>query len=315
MNFPLIKLIRLPNLIIILFTQYMIRFAFLYPYFKIQGFSLQLSEPVFLVFSLAFVFMAASGYIINDYYDVEADKINKPGKVFIGNTVSRGIALWFYWIFCIVGLAMGSWSSAKIGLPGLGLLFFFYATGLWFYSTTFKYIFLLGNILVSLFIGLVPLTAGFVELYAGIQQAMQINADVDFSSVLKAIEAISVFAFLVTFAREIVKDMEDMEGDAKAGCRTLPIVLGIKACKIFTLFILLMLFSLVSILLLKCWNAKGWLSVAYISGFIELPLLVLAFGLNKANSKPGFHKISNGLKFLMVSGISYLFVFAYVCLH
>src|ERR1700722_7767196 len=108
------RLIRFPNLIIILFTQYMIRYAFLYPYFKVQGFSLQLDEPLFLVFALAFICLAAGGYIINDYYDVKADKVNKPEKVIIGKNISPDIALLLYSPLTITGVCLGCWASTKM---------------------------------------------------------------------------------------------------------------------------------------------------------------------------------------------------------
>jgi 4-hydroxybenzoate polyprenyltransferase len=309
------RLVRFPNLIIILFTQYMIRYAFLYPYFKIQGFSLQLSESLFLVFALAFTCLAAGGYIINDYYDVNADKINKPGKVIVGNSISPDQALLLYWVLTITGIAIGCWSSTKIGLPNLGLLFFFYASGLWFYTTSFKYMLLVGNLLVALFIAFVPFTAGFVELYTCATRADIVATGVHLTPLLYGIGAISVFAFLTTLAREIVKDIEDIEGDRNAGCRTLPIAWGVRAAKVFTGMVLLLVFVLLAILLVKCIQVKGWLSVTYIIGFTLAPLVMIALNLFKAKSSKDFHKISTWLKLLMLSGISYLFVFAYILSH
>jgi 4-hydroxybenzoate polyprenyltransferase len=309
------RLIRFPNLIIILFTQYMIRYAFLYPYFKVQGFSLQLNESLFFVFALAFTCLAAGGYIINDYYDVKADNINKPGKVIVGDTISPDMALLFYWVLTITGVAIGCWSSTKIGLPNLGLLFFFYASGLWFYTTSFKYMFLVGNLLVALFIAFVPFTAGFVELYTCASHTTITVTGIHFTPLLYGIGAISVFAFLTTLAREIVKDIEDMEGDVNAGCRTLPIVLGVRAGKIAAWLVLLLVFILLGILLVKCIQIKGWLSVIYIIGFIIIPLLLIAVNLFKTKASKDFHKISTWLKLLMLSGISYLFVFAYILLR
>jgi 4-hydroxybenzoate polyprenyltransferase len=310
-----IRLIRFPNLVIILFTQYMIRYALLYPFFKAHGFSLQLPESIFFIFSFAFVCMAAGGYIINDYYDVKADNINKPGKVIVGNSISPNMALLMYWVFTIAGISLGCWAATQIGLPMLGLLFFFYASGLWFYTTSFKYVFLMGNLLVSLFIAFVPFTAGFVELYAGVTRGHTIHTDIDFSMMLKVISAISIFSFLITLARELVKDMEDVEGDEKAGCRTLPIVWGTDSGKKTANFVLIIILALLSYILFAFWKAHlGW-AIAYIVGLIQIPILICMININKVTIPTGFHKISNWLKLIMVSGICFLFLSAYICLH
>ena len=309
------RLVRFPNLLIILFTQYMVRYALLYPYYKMQGFTLQLSESIFLVFSLAFVCLAAGGYIINDYYDVKADKVNKPEKVIIGKNISPDIALLLYSALTITGVCLGCWASTKMNLPMLGLLFFFYASGLWFYTTAFKYMFLVGNFLVSLFIAFVPFTAGFVELYSSVTLGHGIHSDINFGALLKIVSVVSVFAFLITLAREIVKDIEDIEGDKKAGCNTLPIAWGVNAGKRVANFVLLVLFVLLCYIGFQFWKVgSGW-SIAYMVCLVQIPLLVSIIGINRANTSTDFHKMSTWLKWLMLSGISYLFVFAYICLH
>src|SRR5581483_10122276 len=111
---PFFRLIRPLNLLMILFTQYMVRYALLYPIFKaLAGIGLQLHETIFALLSFAFVLMAAGGYIINDYYDVKIDTVNKPDKVIIGRQLKPVNALTLYWILSIVGLASGCWASYK----------------------------------------------------------------------------------------------------------------------------------------------------------------------------------------------------------
>jgi 4-hydroxybenzoate polyprenyltransferase len=311
MNFPLIRLIRPLNLIIILFTQYMVRFAFLYPVYKAVGFSLQLNEFVFFMFSMAFVFMAAGGYIINDYCDMAIDKVNKPTKVIIGNTISVSMALTAYWVLSGIGIIIGVWASYKAGLPSLGLLFFIYLSGLWFYSSNLKYVFLIGNIVIALFLALVPFTAGLIELYADLKTTLFNTTDIDFGYILSWITGISVFAFFSTLAREIVKDMEDIEGDTQAGCRTIPIVLGVPDTKRVVQFVLLLIFFLSGFLQYNQAKGGDWISFSYFLIFIQLPVLFIIRQTSRASASSDFHKVSFALKLLMVSGISYLFVFAY----
>ena len=310
-----LKLVRPVNVLMILFTQYMVRFAFLYPIFRYTGFSLQINEAVFAVFSLSFVLMAAGGYIINDYYDRDIDKLNKPGKVIIGTLVDTKQAIVAYWILSLLGLIMGCWSCYKVGLPELGGLFFIYMSGLWYYSTTLKYQFAIGNLLIAFFLAVVPLTAGIIELYADVKNPAFANADINFAFVYYWVIGISLFAFLSTLVREIVKDMEDMTGDTSAGCRTIPIVMGKDAAKKICQFMLLLMFFLLGYLQYQQSKVSDWKGLAYFSVFIQLPIIFIVAKLNGASQPGDFHKISTWVKILMVTGISYLFLFAYAFIH
>jgi len=309
-----IRLVRLPNLIMILFVQYMVRFAFLYPIFKISGLRLQLNEGIFFLFSIAFVCMAAGGYIINDYYDVEIDKINKPDRMIIGKGYTLAEALELYWVVSLTGVVIGFWSCYEMGLPALGVLFFIYLSGLWYYATTLKYMVLVGNILVSLFLALVPFTVGLVELFADKKESA-LGTDFIFPlSSYKAVIVISVFAFLVNLARELVKDAEDMEGDAKAGCRTVPIIWGLKTTKTLVTLSLVCIMCALGKYSLRLFGEGDWLSLGYIIAFVLVPILIILIGLFMASTPKEFHRISTWLKWLMVSGISYLFVFTFILL-
>lgn len=310
-----LRIIRPVNLFIIVFTQYMVRYAFLYPAYKYVGFPLQLNEWVFALFSLAFVLMAAGGYIINDYYDVEIDKVNKPGKVIIGEKIKPSHALIAYWVLSIAGLLIGSWSSYKAGLPALSSVFFIYMSGLWYYSNTLKYEFILGNLVVAFFLGLVPFCSGIIELYADIKNPGFEQSGLNFTYLLYWIIGISVFAFISTLAREIVKDIEDMEGDAAQGCRTLPIVMGKEAARRIVQFLLMLIVFLLAYLQYQQWKVDDMKSILYFTFLIQLPLISIIVMMNKASVPKDYHRLSNWIKLLMVSGISYLFVFAYACLH
>jgi 4-hydroxybenzoate polyprenyltransferase len=309
-----IRLVRLPNLIMILFVQYMVRFAFLYPVFKISGLKLQMNEGMFFMFSIAFLFMAAGGYIINDYNDIEIDKINKPTRMVIGNGYTAPEAQELYWIISLTGVVIGFWSCFEMGLPSLGILFFIYLTGLWFYSTTFKYNLLIGNIVISIFLALVPFASALVEVFADVKKHYWADLHGVPSLIYNGILVISLFAFLLNLARELVKDAEDMEGDAKAGCRTVPIIWGLKATKALVGLVLICIVGALSKYSLKLYDEKDWLSLGYIIGFILVPILVIMIGLFIASAPKQFHRISTWLKLLMVLGISYLFVFAFILL-
>ena len=210
-------------------------------------------------------------------------------------------------------MILGLWSCYKVGLIELSGLFFIYAGGLWYYSTELKYRFLIGNIVIALFIALVPFTAGLIEVYAALGQpeAGTIRDNAPF--VFNWLTGISFFAFLSTLAHEIVKDMEDMEGDKQAGCSTVPIVWGIKKSVWLVCSILLLMFILLGFLQyrqLAARDANDRIAFFYMLLFIQIPIVFIMIRLDKTTTTAGFHKVSSYLKWLMVAGISYLFLFA-----
>lgn len=293
----------------------MVRFAFLYPAFKYSGFSLQLNEGVFAAFAFSFVFLAAGGYIINDYYDVNIDMVNKPEKVIIGNAVKPKAAYVAYWVFSILGFLLGCWASYKIGLTGLIPVFFIYLSGLWFYSNSIKYQFITGNLVVAIFVAIVPFIAGLVELFMDVKNPGFKTSNLELSILFQWIAGISIFAFLASLTREIVKDIEDKEGDRASGCRSIPIVLGEKVARRIVQCLLIIMFFLLAYVQYGQWAVNDIKSLVYFSVFIQLPIVFIIIKMNGAHTPRDLHKISTWLKILMVSGISYLFVFAYSLLH
>lgn len=192
----------------------------------------------------------------------------------------------------------------------MGLLFIFYMTGLWFYSYKLKSTFLLGNLLIAVFLGLVPLASAYIEVQADVRSRELINSFIVIP-VRTGAWLIAGFAFLSALTREIVKDMEDMEGDRLAGCRTMPVVWGIKKCRILVLVLVVFLIGSAGAFQYYAWFAGWHPSFYYVMIFIQIPCLVIIWKIWKAQSAKEFHGASTWLKILMVSGICYLFVFAY----
>jgi 4-hydroxybenzoate polyprenyltransferase len=162
--FAFLKLIRLKNLLIIAFTQCMMRWCLISPALKTKGFDLQLSNFHFFLIVIATVMIAAAGYVINDYFDVRIDKVNKPERLVIGKGVKRRVAMGAHTVINVIAILIALYVSHAIGVWKLGLIFFICALGLWFYSTTFKRQLLVGNIVIALFTALVPLIIGIYEL-------------------------------------------------------------------------------------------------------------------------------------------------------
>ncbi|MCX8492163.1 MAG: geranylgeranylglycerol-phosphate geranylgeranyltransferase, partial [Cyclobacteriaceae bacterium] len=222
--------------------------------------------------------IAAAGYIINDYYDIKIDLINKPDRVVIGKTITRRYAIFFHTLISVVGVAMGLLINWKVGLINFTSGFL-----LWLYSNNLKRQPFIGNVTVSLLTGLSIFLLSFL-----------------YNQYLALVMTYSFFAFFMTLIREIVKDMEDMKGDTTFGCRTLPIVWGIRKTKSF-LYGLILIFSFF-VLWLDYQELK--ISWNYFIPSLFVPMSVLFYRLVKADTKKEFYQLSQLCKIIMLLGIS-----------
>lgn len=308
------KLIRIQNLLIVVATQYLMRFAVIAPILKrMSDFSLQMTEFEFFILVFSTVCLTAAGYVINDYFDTKTDNLNHPETVIVGKSIKRRSAMTLHLIFNFAGVIGGFYVSYKIGLYQLGIIFLIVSGILWYYSTTYKRQFLIGNLLVAILTGLVPLMVILFEMpelnntYREILIANQIN----FNHLFYWVAGFSFFAFMTTLAREIIKDTEDFEGDSAYGRNTIPIMLGIKWTKIIISGLIII--TLLSIALVYFKFLTGSLiTLSYISVGVVVPLLFLVFKIIKADKKADYHFASIFMKFIMLSGILYSLVAAYI---
>ncbi len=279
-----------------------------------DSFVLQFGDVQFFLLVLSTVFIAAAGYIINDYFDTRTDMINKPNRVVVGVEVGRRMAMILHSVLNIIGVGIGIYLGFYIELPALSVVFLL-ATGLlWFYSTSYKRQFLVGNLSVSFLTALVPLMVVLFEiplLNRAYGKEMLLH-EVNFNYIFAWVGGFSFFAFLTTLIRELIKDAEDFEGDNAYGMRTLPIVLGNRWTKIIiTALIVLTLFMLVSLLsryILFSVEPADYFSLVYFILLLILPLLFLIFRVLRANDRKGYHRASTLIKLIMLSGILYSFM-------
>jgi 4-hydroxybenzoate polyprenyltransferase len=227
--------------------------------------------------SMSTVLIAAAGYTINDYYDVKIDLINKPERVVIGKGIPRRYALLFHTILSLTGIAIGFLLNWKIGVLNFTCAFL-----LWLYSNALKRLPFIGNFTVGFLTGLSIFIVNF--LYPPLL-------------VLTAIY--SLFAFFITIVREIIKDLEDLRGDDTFGCKTLPVVWGIRKTKVFTYF-LLILFS-VFVISLHQWVTP--LPMQFFLWSLFMPMVALAGWLVRADTRKDFHQLSQFCKVIMVAGV------------
>ncbi len=307
-----LKLIRFPNLLIVAFTQYLMRYTVILPILANSGASFQFSDFHFFLLSLSTVLIAAGGYVINDYFDTKTDRINRPESVIIDKMIKRRVAIGAHVVINVIGILIGFYLGFKAGMWKLGFIHLLSAIVLWFYSTNLKREFLVGNIVVSLLTAMVPLIVAFYDLplLNRTYHDLFIETHTD-QFILKFIGAFSLFAFLVSLIREIIKDMEDTEGDKAMGCVTLPIAWGIRNSKLLVALLCVITFSLLVIIQYSQWNksdSHAWFY--YLVVAIQLPLLYIIFALFNAKTARHYHNVSMVVKGLMLTGVLFsLYIF------
>ena len=269
-----LKLTRFPNLLIIAFTQYFTVFFLVgHPDHWFE----KLYDFQFFLLSFSTILIAAAGYIINDYYDIKIDYVNKPNKVVVGKLVNRRIVLASHGVLNFIGIAIGFYLSLSIGL-----LNFFAGFLLWIYSNRLKRMPFIGNFSIALLSSLSIL-------------AIAIYYQRNFSLVLNY----AVFAFSIHLVREIIKDLEDIRGDLRFGSRTLPIIWGIRKTK-YLLFVLILVF-IGTLFYLSHSLGNHILNLFFI--LLIIPIIYLIYLLYRADSQKRFHQLSSFCKLLMLAGI------------
>ncbi len=304
-----LKLIRIQNLLIVAATQYLMRFAIISPILKVNNFSLQMSEFDFFVLVLSTVFLTAAGYVINDYFDTRTDSMNRPDEVVVGKSIERRTAMTLHVVLNILGIIGGFYVSYKIGLYQLGVIFIIVSGLLWYYSTSYKRQFLIGNLLVALLTALVPLMAILYEmpLLNKAYKEILIANHANFNHIFFWVAGFSFFAFITTLAREIIKDTEDFEGDNAYGRNTLPIILGIRWTKIIVISLLIITISALITVYFK-YLESSVATLLYGLLTLIIPITIEIYLIIQADDKSDYRFASNLLKFIMLAGILYSIV-------
>ncbi len=267
--YAFLRLTRFWNLVIIGLAQYFT-----------AGFLISSTAIVdikLLLLSISTILIAAAGYIINDYYDIKIDLINKPERVVIGKNIARRFAILFHTVLSFSGVGIGFLLSWKIGIIN-----FLSAFLLWLYSNYLKRQPFVGNLTVAILTGL------SIEL---------INVLYEINNQLVTIYAL--FAFFMTLIREIIKDMEDLKGDNSFGCRTLPIIWGIRKTKILV-YSLMVIFVMTVVALNRLYVG---LPMNYFLVFLFLPMGLLLARLLRADTIKDFDLLSQLCKVIMLLGI------------
>ena len=292
--FPILKLIRYQNLLMLAFMQLVFRYAF----FKIQDIPLALADWQYGLLVLSTVLIAAGGYVINNILDQKTDAINKPNNVIIGKNISETNAYTLYMALTVAGVAIGFYLSNVILKPSFAAVFILIAATLYLYATSLKQILIVGNIIVAILLSCSVIIIGIFDLLPAIEAGNQQQMRIVFSILLDY----AIFTFFINMLREIIKDIEDVDGDYDQGIRTLPIVIG----KSRTAKIVFGL-SFIPILFLLYYINSYLLNLIYTTFYLLLfvmgPLFYFTVKVWSAQTKKEFHTLSLLLKWIMFFGI------------
>lgn len=269
------------------------------PVFKDSAIAPNVRGWNFALICISSVLIAAAGYIINDYFDLNIDEVNKPNKLVVDRVIKRRWTIVWHIILSVTGVLIGFYVDFTTRIWLLGFSNAICVFLLFIYSTTLKRRFLVGNILISLLTAWVVLVVAWCEYNHLIKTNNNLHAD----KILRDTFLYAGFAFVISLIREVVKDMEDIEGDRRYGCKTMPIVWGINPTKVFVAVWLIVLTGTLVIIQIYALRLGWWISVIYSTLLIIIPLLWIMKKLYDAKTPEDFHKISTLIKFVMFTGI------------
>ena len=321
-----LSLIRLQNLLIVALTQYFIRFAFTKTFLPFPA----LNDLEFFLFVFTTISITAAGYIINDIYDVETDRINKKSKLIIGVHFQAKTAIIWYFLLNTIALFSGIYLAILIGKPLYSLIFVYCIFFLWRYSKSMKKAFLIGNIHVAILTALVLINTALFDIIPNIH----FPGNESGGMILKIILVYALFSFLLTLIREFVKDIEDKEGDSAINSHTLAIVLGIRKTKIIVFCLSFLVVGIVGFwqyfqLQIISLNNVKWDGEIYESvliwgtdnyaiiytAILQTALLFFILKLYNSKTKKDFYYLSQFCKIIMLLGICSIPLFTYFYLQ
>jgi 4-hydroxybenzoate polyprenyltransferase len=295
------KLLRLTNLVIIALTLYAFRYLVVLSYYGMSGTKFQMDNFSFGLMVMTTLFIAAAGYLVNDYFDLDIDRVNCPDKFSVNGTTSGRSLIINSVLFSslsVIGIIL---LTIRLQSVIMTFVLLIALMAVWWYARILKRSYIWGNLAVSL---MSAFTLGMAWFFEWI---LLNKAGIDLFET-RAITEISIgicfFAFMLSLIREIVKDIEDMEGDSQFGCRSIPIIKGIPVTKKVVAILTFMLF--LALLFSQYWLLRQnfQLVLIWLVPSVELPILLFLFRLRKANTVIEYHRLSLLLKWIMVGGIA-----------
>lgn len=296
----ILNLIRFPNLLIIAVTLLFVRYLIILPGLVQAGFLPGIGTLTFILIIVNTMFIAAGGYVLNDCYDIETDRINRPGKQIIGKALSRRTGYQVSSILLLLAFSLGITVSFIIRSTLPAIVFFVAIIAVWWYAARLKKTLIWGNIAVAF---MTACTIGMIWLfdYLAGGALREISLTNDLTTILVIV--VMTFAGSLNLVREIIKDMEDMPGDLQQHCRTLPIAAGIRVTKRVAGSLTMLILVLLMWCLVWLWSNEFVYVFIWLLLFVLLPLLWFLWVINLAKISKDYHKASALLRWIMVSGL------------
>ena len=295
------QLIRYKNLLMVLLTMILTKYALINSFISDPS----LTSIDFIILSLSILFITAGGYIINDLYDIEADTINKPLKVYISKSISKKNAWFIYLLSSTLGVSLGIYLSIIKNIDFLSFYFFGTTLLLFLYSVLLKKQVFIVNLCIYLLV-----TLPIYLLYKFDSNNITISNILQYFFLSIAVFYYMFFAFLTTMIREIIKDIEDINGDYIVKLKTLPILIGKTRARNISIFL-----SVVLLLFLFLVSSNYFISKKYFLGTIMLMISIILvhfiFKSWNASTKKQFHYLSNLMKLIMFIGILSMTLFKF----
>jgi 4-hydroxybenzoate polyprenyltransferase len=290
----------------------LMQLLFRYGFLNFQNIPLALTDLQYCLLVFATVMIAAGGYVINNIMDQATDNDNKPNQVVVGKSITEIQAYNVYFAVTVLGVGTGFYLSNVIAKPGFAAIFIIISATLYLYATSLKQMLLVGNFVVTFLLAFSVIIIGVFDLLPIITSENR-TAMADLFSILMDY---AIFAFIINFIREIVKDLEDVNGDYNQGMNTLPIVLGINRTS--KLVLILSLFPMVMVIfyIKKYFFAYDlYIAALYTLLSIVAPLIYFAIKMADAKKSQDFHHLSTVLKLIILFGLFSIVIVSYNILH
>ena len=305
----IMRLVRWSNLLFLAALIWLMEKWVAVPILDKAAFGEQLPWYLLLLIMLATIGIAAGGYVINDYFDVKIDRINRPDEVVVTRSVSKPAAMRMSIGLSSFGAICGLIVAALLHSLTIAILFILIPGLLWFYSSSYKRLFMVGNLIIALLAGVTPMIVAMANV--AILQ-LRYETIIPFTTLPHDLYAwlggFALFAFLLTWIREIVKDLQDQMGDRELECHSMPVVWGEKWTKIFVTGLIVATLAIIGHLwyhVLPFSISWTTLSTRYIALGVVIPLLCTLWLLWAAKIPSDYKNCQQVVKFTMLIGMLY----------
>lgn len=299
-----VTLLRVPNLAIIALTQYLLGYGIIRPILKMQNVEPPLDHLHFLMLVIISILIAAAGYIINDHFDVNTDRRNKPGKNMLEGKISVRKAMSLYYVLNAIAIISGFYLAYVSGSFQLGLIFPAIIGLLWFYSSRYQRMIFWGNFIVALLSSMVLLIVWLFDFF------MLVKSGDDFVNVIsllgglnKYVWAYGLFAFMLSMVREVLKDIQDLEGDMATGFRTIPVVWGVRKARFYAATLLVITIVLLAFAQWYLYNKEMMMPFWYLCIAVQSLFIYLLVQIFRTKDSQDYGFLSNTAKIIMLAGI------------